>query len=298
MTRLAAILRAGVFLLGMQYVLPPLVIRRVMQFVGSRFGLRNDHVHQILSTLLLLIQDVSIVALALLLADLLRRLERARSGDVLRLSNLCGGRSWRMLGAGATLGALVLAGVMLTETGIAHVAIQFRDHGLASIARHQVLLVTYFAAVGMSEEIVNRGYPLRELAQGIGFWPAAIAASLLSEGDSAMGSLGVFAFAMFASASLRATGSLWFAIGYHAAWDYGESGLLGIPDSSFLLSGALGETRVTGLPLLTGGAAGPEGSLLTIAVLTVLSAWFVRIGRRPLTAASSILRSGASAGPA
>ena len=57
-TRLAAILRACVFLLGMQYVLPPLVIRRVIRSVEVRFGLRNDHLHHILSTPLLLIQDV------------------------------------------------------------------------------------------------------------------------------------------------------------------------------------------------------------------------------------------------
>ncbi len=302
--RLAALLRAGVFVLGMQYVLDPLVIRRVMRAVGSRFGLQNDHAHHVLSSGLLLIQDVSVIALALLLAGMLRRTRRPSFGDVLQSSHLRGAKPWWMLAAGGALGALTLAGVMLMESGSAHVTIQLRDHGLASIVRHQLLLVACFAAVGASEEIVNRGYPLHELARGIGFWPAAVATSLLfgwghfMEGDPAMGSLGVFVFAMFACASLRATGSLWFAIGYHAVWDYSECGLLGIPDSSFLLSGALGETRVTGMPLLTGGAAGPEGSALTIAVLAVLFAWFVWMRRRLLPAGSAVPRSSAFANPA
>ena len=284
--RLLLFLRAGVFVLGMQYVLGPLLIRRVMRAVGSRLGLRNDFAHHVLSSGLLLLQGVLVIALALLLAGMLRRSGPAGSGDVLRSSHLRGARPWRMLAAGGALGALMLAGVMLAEGGVGHVAIRLRDHGLASIAWHQLLLVACFAAVGASEEILNRGYPLHELARGVGFWPAAVATSLLfgwehlAEGDPAMGSLGVFAFAMVACASLRATGSLWFAIGYHAAWDYGESGVLGIPDSSFLLSGALGETRVTGMPLLTGGAAGPEGSVLTLALLAVLFAWFVRMQRR------------------
>ena len=304
LARLAVFLRAGVFVLGMQYVLGPLVIRRVMRAAGSRFGLRNDHAHHVLSSALLLIQDVLVIALALLLARVLRGAGRTGFGDVLRSSHLRGARPWRMLAAGGMLAALVLAAVMLTEAAVGHVAIQLRDHGMASIARHQLLLVACFAAVGASEEIVNRGYPLHELARGIGFWPAAVATSALfgwghfAEGDSAMGSLGVFAFAMVACASLRATGSLWFAIGYHAAWDYGESGLLGIPDSSFLLSGALGETRVTGMKLLTGGAAGPEGSVLTIAVLAVMFAWFFRMERRLLPAGSVIMRNSVLAAPA
>ncbi len=293
MPRLAPVLRAGLFVLGMQYVLGPLVIRRVMGAVGSRFGLRNDYVHHVLSSGLLLIQDVAVIALSLLLAEALRRTGRTGLGDVFRVSHLRGGRAWRMLAAGAALGASLLTGVMLTQAGVAHLAIQLHDHGLASIVQHQLLLVACFAAVGASEEIVNRGYPLYELARGIGFWPAAVATSLLfgwghfAEGDPAMGSLGVFAFAMFACASLRATGSLWFVIGFHAVWDYGESGLLGVPDSSFLLSGALAETRLTGVPLLTGGAAGPEGSVVTIAALAGLFAWFVWMDRRLLPAGSS-----------
>ncbi len=282
----------------MQYVLGPFVIRRMMRAIGFRFGLRNDHVHHVLSSGLLLIQGVAVIVLALLLAGVLRRGGKTSLGDVLRSSHLRGGRAWRMLVAGGGLGALVLAGVMLAEGRVGHLLIQLRDHGLASIVRHQLLLVACFAAVGASEEIVNRGYPLHELARGTGFWTAAVATSLLfgwghfAEGDPVMGSLGVFAFAMFACASLRATGSLWFAIGFHAVWDYGESGLLGVPDSSFLLSGALAETRLTGPALLTGGAAGPEGSVLTIAALVVLFVAFAWMGRRPPPAGSAMTGDG------
>ena len=55
---------------------------------------------------------------------------------------------------------------------------------------------------------------------------------------------------------------------------------------------------MTGMPLLTGGAAGPEGSVLTIAVLAVMFAWFFRMERRLLPAGSVIMRSSVLADPA
>jgi uncharacterized protein len=66
------------------------------------------------------------------------------------------------------------------------------------------------------------------------------------------------------------TGSLWWAIGFHAAWDWGQSFLYGTPDSGLLVTGHYLTSRPRGTVLLSGGETGPEGSLYAVALLVLL----------------------------
>ncbi|HEY6291801.1 MAG TPA: hypothetical protein VI455_09615, partial [Terriglobia bacterium] len=65
----------------------------------------------------------------------------------------------------------------------------------------------------------------------------------------------------------RRTGSLWFAIGLHASWDYSESFLYSVPDSGAMIPGHLLNSSFHGPVWLTGGAVGPEGSALVFVVI-------------------------------
>ena len=78
----------------------------------------------------------------------------------------------------------------------------------------------------------------------------------------------------------RATGSLGFAIGYHAAWDYTQSLIFGVPDSSFTMAGSLFSTAVVGPVWLSGGSVGPEGSILNYIELAILIAIATRFNNR------------------
>ena len=69
--------------------------------------------------------------------------------------------------------------------------------------------------------------------------------------------------------SLWYTKSLWWAIGFHAGWDWGQSYLYGTPDSGLLTQGHLRVSHSAGNRLLSGGATGPEGSLLILPLLIV-----------------------------
>jgi hypothetical protein len=76
--------------------------------------------------------------------------------------------------------------------------------------------------------------------------------------------------------ALRRTGDLWFAIGLHAAWDWGETFFYGVPDSGMVGVGHLFASSLHGPRWLSGGNAGPEGSIVGLAfgVATVaLIAW-------------------------
>jgi uncharacterized protein len=138
-----------------------------------------------------------------------------------------------------------------------------------------------FILVALTEEYVLRGYALYTLAEGIGFWPAAIVLAALfalahtrNLGESRIGILMTGAFAIFASVTLRYSGNLWLAVGAHAGWDWGESYFYGVNDSGTQLPGHLLNPHIQGPEWLTGGSVGPEGSILCIVLLVAMSVWF------------------------
>jgi len=144
-----------------------------------------------------------------------------------------------------------------------------------------------FLLVGVSEEAIFRGYIQFTLARGIGFWPAAIVASglfaashLANPGETALGITGVALAGLTFCLLLRITGSLWLGIGFHTSWDWAQSYLYGTPDSGLMMRGHLLITSATGDAHISGGSAGPEGSLLaapaTIAGLLILI-WVIKI---------------------
>ena len=82
-----------------------------------------------------------------------------------------------------------------------------------------------------------------------------------------------------------ATGNLWFAIGNHAAWDWGETFLFGTPNSGLRGQHVLMNPSFHGPTLLSGGTDGPEGSVLVLlseGLIVVLVAIIYRRRRFPL----------------
>jgi membrane protease YdiL (CAAX protease family) len=126
-----------------------------------------------------------------------------------------------------------------------------------------------FLAVAFFEELLLRGYAQATLARSIGFWPAAVLLSVLfalmhrnNPGETLLGLVAVFVFGLFFCYTLRATGTLWMAVGFHAAWDWAESFFYGVPDSGMHMAGHLLDATFSGPAWLSGGTAGPEGSVL------------------------------------
>lgn len=136
-----------------------------------------------------------------------------------------------------------------------------------------------FVLVGTFEEFSFRGYMQATLGAAIGFWPAAIALSiafgaihLWNPGEGWLGALMVAGFGIVAALSLKRTGSIWFAIGMHAAFDWGETFFYSVPDSGLVAQGHLLNSALQGPRWLTGGTVGPEGSLFSFAVLVIAAA--------------------------
>ena len=90
-----------------------------------------------------------------------------------------------------------------------------------------------------------------------------------------MGLIAVGCFGLFFCYTLRVTGNLWLAVGFHASWDWTESFFYGVPDSGTRMAGHLLDTAVSGPAWVSGGSAGPEGSVLILATLAAASLFVV-----------------------
>ena len=144
----------------------------------------------------------------------------------------------------------------------------------------------FFLLVGVFEEFLLRGYSQFTLARGIGFWPAALGLScafglihLKNEQEHWPGVLAAAFIGLFFCLTLRRTGNLWFAVGFHAAWDWGETFFYSVPDSGMTSPGHLLSSTLHGPMWLSGGPVGPEGSALCFVVIALAWILFAKVYR-------------------
>jgi hypothetical protein len=203
-----------------------------------------------------------------------------------RIPWLITGAFWGVLWLSVLIGILVYTG-HLVITGVLL--------GPWQGIRYGVEWAIAFIGVGFFEEFLFRGYlqftlarclagavqwiaPSNRYARPIGFW---LAATLISFGfgfghgdnlgESPIGLLCAGLAGLMFALCLWRTGSLWWAIGLHTAWDWSQSFLYGVADSGAISKGHLLATHPVGSPLMSGGFTGPEGSLFVLPVMVCIT---------------------------
>jgi CAAX protease family protein len=178
------------------------------------------------------------------------------------------GMLWGLVAVSALVGAVGVAG------GYSFGALALSPQ---MIIQDGFLWLIAFFFVGIFEEFTFRGYLQFTLGQGIGFWPAAVILSALfgcvhlgNPGEGWVGALSVFEIAMFFALTLRRTGNLWFAIGLHCSFDWGETFLYSVPNSGNVAEGALSHAVLHGPRWITGGTIGPEGSVFCFLIILLM----------------------------
>jgi membrane protease YdiL (CAAX protease family) len=196
--------------------------------------------------------------------------------------------------AGLAWGIVCLSLLILTLVKTGLLVIDSRLLFGSDALRYGAIWLFGFLLVGLFEEYFVRGYLQFTLTRGLagiyqwifktrhsaalGFWTSAIIFSVLfglghgsNPGESPIGLLSAGLAAMVFCFSLWRTGSLWWAIGFHTTWDWGQSFLYGVADSGMMAQHHLLATHPVGKPILSGGTTGPEGSIYIVAVLALAS---------------------------
>ncbi|AXI03554.1 CPBP family intramembrane metalloprotease [Aquirhabdus parva] len=128
--------------------------------------------------------------------------------------------------------------------------------------------------LGVSEEMWLRGYGLQVLGRGIGFWPAAVITSLIfgamhlnKPEENFIDIFNIVILGIVLCITVRRTGSLWLAVGFHTTFDFMQFFVIGTPNGGNKPIGTLLQSEFLGPAWLNGGSLGTEASYIMLPVI-------------------------------
>jgi uncharacterized protein len=180
--------------------------------------------------------------------------------------------------AGIVTGFLLFTVVMaiLFAAGVYHPAGWGTTSGIAK--------GLFFAVMaGIMEEILFRGLLFRLSSKIVGTWGALIFTSglfglahRLNPGATMGSSVAVALEAgVLLGAAYAATQRLWLPIGLHIGWNFTEGSLFGMTLSGNTMGESVLRGSLSGPGILTGGAFGPEASIVAVMVCLVAAIFFL-----------------------
>jgi membrane protease YdiL (CAAX protease family) len=249
-----------------------------VKFTVDRLGL---HFGEGWSVSIFLWQEPITLAIALIATAIMGRIDRLPFrvfgitwSDAFR-GRFWEGSLWGFLAVAVLVGAIALLGGYQVRG--------FALHG-GELVRMAALWLAAMILLGISEEIVFRGYFLSALTDGAGFWLAAVITSLdfvLAHAGKPMENvtdlLSIGLIGLFFCFTVRRTGTLWFAIGFHFAFDFAALCLFGAPNTGNQgkpMPGHLLDSTFSGPDWLTGGVRGVEASGLVFVIIALLFVLF------------------------
>jgi membrane protease YdiL (CAAX protease family) len=187
------------------------------------------------------------------------------------------------LARGITIGTLVVTAVI----GIIAVLGAYRVDGWGSPAAAAGFL-GLTAVVVASEELIFRGIVQRLLEERVGTWIAlAVTAALfgavhlVNPHATLWGAVAVAIEAGgMLGAAYVATRSLWLPMGLHFGWNFVVGGIFGTEVSGNVAEQGLLDGATSGSTLLTGGAFGPEGSIIAVLACTIITVALLRLAHQ------------------
>jgi membrane protease YdiL (CAAX protease family) len=208
---------------------------------------------------------------------------------------------WIDLAFGLALGAVLMSLIFVVEWAAGWITISDTLR-TASPERPFALAILSpllgFLAVGIYEELLFRGYFLKNMAEGLR--PAGAAGAILlslfissavfgiahapNPNASVVSSFNIFLAGIFLALGFILTGELAIPIGLHITWNFFQGNVFGFPVSGTTHSATFIAVQQGGDPLLTGGAFGPEAGLIGVGAIVLGSlltvAWIrLRYGR-------------------
>lgn len=216
---------------------------------------------------------------------------------------------WRELLVGLVLGAVLIGLVVavLTVAGWVEVTDTLVGPAGTDPVAVVVLVLVAVLGIGISEELLMRGYQLTNVAEGLrgGLGPrGGLAAAVLvtavifgvghglNPNSDVLSTANLIVAGIFFGIAYAVTGRLALPIGVHVTWNLSLGPVFGFPVSGMeLTSASVVATESVGPEWVTGGAFGPEGGLLGLAApllgIAAVLAW-VRLTHGSVRLATSI----------
>ncbi len=206
-------------------------------------------------------------------------------------------RSWWIdLAFGLFLGAFLMTLIFLVEWTLGWLEIRSQASDEASATAFWASIASslaIFICVGIYEELLTRGYWLKNLSEGLGslrfldakaaIWISVFLTSALfglghmaNANASLISTFNIFLIGFFLALPMLLTGELAIPIGIHITWNLFQNTVYGFPVSGEDLGESLIVIEQKGPALLTGGAFGPEAGLVGIAAALIGSAMVVK----------------------
>ena len=185
-------------------------------------------------------------------------------------------------GAGLLLGVVLFSLTMLVLWSLGCVEITTAGGWLAL---GYPLLDALIAAV--TEETLMRGVLFRIVEESLGSWIAlALSAAVFgalhafNPGATPTSSIAIALEAgVLLAAVFMVTRRLWMVMGLHTAWNFTEGGIFGASVSGGDAHGML-SSRFHGSDVLTGGAFGPEASIIAVLICLAAGVAFLWLARK------------------
>jgi CAAX protease family protein len=185
-----------------------------------------------------------------------------------------GRNTWEGMAAGVAMAGAVALGMMAFGG--------MKINGLATTGMPLLLSAIGWllanVCVGVAEEFWYRSYFLQTLWKALGFWPGAtlVALAFASDhyfykaGENIWDVITLVSLSLLMSYSVLRSGTLWFAVGFHIAFDYMQLFVIGTPNGSLIPVGRLLDVTFQGPAWLTGGVLGTEASFLMYPAIALL----------------------------
>ena len=169
---------------------------------------------------------------------------------------------------GMLVGAVYMVLVVSTIVAWGHGSVSWSDFsGEAQFSAFMTML-----AVAVGEEIFCRGIIFRMIDERWNTRAALIVSALffgfghLSNDNATWWSSLAIAIeaGLLLAAAYKWSGTLWVPIGIHWAWNYVQGNVFGLAVSGINIGDGMLATSVNGPDIITGGAFGPEASIITV----------------------------------
>lgn len=201
--------------------------------------------------------------------------ERARIDSYgLPIARALGQQTWEGVAAGILMAAFVAAGMLLLGGlqvhGLATTGVALGASALAWLGANIV--------VGVAEEFAFRSYLLQTLWRSLGFWPATAVTTAIfvalhyffKDGENIWDVITLTGLSVLLCYTVRRTGMLWFAVGFHVAFDFMQFFVIGTPNGGRSPVAPMLDASFNGPAWLTGGTLGTEASLLMYPAIILL----------------------------